>query len=201
MIIRADEIMKYMEMHGVDKVPLEAVSLDVPALVHRKARKLSSSRMIVTGIYISPAYGKAPSIANVKYTDAEHMRYQHVIPATFEFNVVAAEEGQKMLDGLVEYNRSLESRFRKVVDEHNSSIQEKLKAAAELIEQAENLSEKYAIPFRPDVSITGFSMSYIPESFKKIFSNLDLDIVRDITRAYSPLGHDAFAGWQQSQTC
>lgn len=199
MIIRANEIEKYMELHGVEKVPLEAVEVNVPKIGYQKAKALSTKRLVVFEAYNSKGYGKEPASTRLSYNDAEHRRCKMSVPADFEFSIVAGAEGQKMLDDLIEYESGLESKFRKVVEKHNPAIQEKLKAAAALIAEAEGIAEKHGVPFRPDSSITDFSMSYFPENFATMFGNLDRDLVYDLTDASS--SGEGYAGWMHSQTC
>ena len=49
MIIKANELSKYMEMHSVDKVPVEVVVTDVPECkeLHQNKRTLAK-RLIIT---------------------------------------------------------------------------------------------------------------------------------------------------------
>lgn len=200
MMIRANEIKQYMELHGVKSVPLEAVSLDIPALGYFKARKLTSNRVIVTKVYMTKSIGNdrvQVDVARLTYTDAEHLLFETPVPAAFEFNTIPAEAGQKMLNDLVEHNNSLESRFRKVVDQYTPTIQDKLAAAAGLIEEAEELADKHGLPFRPKYSITGFCMSYMPKTFKQMFSTVNSNLVYELTHASG----NEYDGWQSSQTC
>lgn len=92
----------------------------------------------------------------------------------------------------------LEKQFEKVYKEVNPLIQAKIKAASDLLAEAEALSELHGIPFRPTEEIMFCSPSYLPESLKEIWPDLDEDFVRELTGAY---GYDGWGGWQQSQTC
>ena len=93
---------------------------------------------------------------------------------------------------------ALEAEFTKVCDEHMKEIQDKLSAAAILIDEAEALSEKYGLPFRPKTSIMWCRPSYLPKTFEEKFPDLDCDAVDAITNAS---GDYNYPGWQVSQTC
>lgn len=197
MLIRANEIQKYMTIHGVEQIPLEAVEMNIPKLGYQKAKGLPTNCLVVFRARISRPYGSEVATVHLEYSDANHKRGKINVPETFEFNVVTGDAGQKMLNDLAGYEGGLEAKFRQTVDKYNPEIQTKLAAAVELIEQAENIANEHGIPFRPNMSITGFSMSYIPENFNALFGSLDSDLVYDATNAS---GQD-YAGWQTSQTC
>lgn len=91
----------------------------------------------------------------------------------------------------------LEREFEKQFNEVHSQIQENLRQAAKLVEEAVALSEKYGIPFRPKVGFP-FRMSYLPESMKDLFPDIDTDFVSELTEAH---GYWEYGGWQTSQTC
>jgi len=94
----------------------------------------------------------------------------------------------------------LEKEFEQTFNQVNPQIQEKMKQAAKLIEEACAISDLHGIPFRPKVG-TPFKMSYIPRSLKEkwkdiLESDYGSDFVCDLTGAYGDYG-----GWQQSQVC
>lgn len=92
----------------------------------------------------------------------------------------------------------LEKEFEKVFSEHNAEIQEKLAAAVKLINEAEAIAEKYGLPFRPNEHIMWCRPSYIPESMKEKFPQLEQDFWSTVTNAW---GDERYAGWQSSQVC
>lgn len=79
----------------------------------------------------------------------------------------------------------LELEFREVWESHITEIQAKCTAAAALLDEAVALSEKYGIPFRPEKTIMFCEPSYIPESMKKKFPDLEYDFVCELTNAWS----------------
>lgn len=197
MLIRANEIEKYMQLHDVEKVPLEAVVVDIPDVNYQKKAKLHTKRIVVFRVDERRSYRSEAPIIYLEYNDAEHKRRKVAVPSTFEFNVVTGQDGQKMLNELAQYESSLEGTFRQTVAKYTPEIQAKLNAAAELIKEAENIANEHSVPFRPESTIAGFKMSYIPKSFNEAFGNLDEDLVYELTHAS---GND-YSGWQTSQTC
>ena len=92
----------------------------------------------------------------------------------------------------------LEKQFEDTFKKVHPQIQEKLEAAAALIDEAAKMSEDNGIPFRPDVDIMFCSPSYIPESMNSKFPDLDWDFVSSLTSAG---GDERYSGWQSSQIC
>jgi hypothetical protein len=92
----------------------------------------------------------------------------------------------------------LEKEFEKTFKEIEPLIQAKIAAAVVLLNEAEGLSYQYGIPFRPKEEIMFCSPSYLPESMKEKWPDLDEDFVRELTGAF---GYDGWDGWQQSQVC
>lgn len=94
----------------------------------------------------------------------------------------------------------LENDFKEVFNKIHPEIQDKITQAAKLIGEAEELSEKYGIPFQPDVGIP-FRMSYIPSTLQKKWAKLCIDdgleFIYDHTGAYG----GEYDGWQSSQVC
>jgi len=90
----------------------------------------------------------------------------------------------------------LEAEFKKVVEAHQSKIDEQLAIAAKAIAKAEKISEKYGIPFYSGVS--PLSQPYWPASFSTKFGGLDSDFVSDITGTYNEYDSE---GWRHSAVC
>jgi uncharacterized protein (DUF302 family) len=91
----------------------------------------------------------------------------------------------------------LEKEFERVFDEVHPQIQDKLAQAAKLIREAEALSEKHGIPFRPKEEIMFCRPSYLPDSLNEKFPDLDSEFWNAVTDAWA---YD-YQGWQQSQVC
>jgi len=91
----------------------------------------------------------------------------------------------------------LEAEFKKVVDDHMQEIEDQLKIASDAISKAEELSEKYGLPFRAYVS--PLSQSYFPTTFSDKFGELDSDFVSEIAGAWSE--YPSEGGWEHSQVC
>jgi site-specific DNA-adenine methylase len=92
----------------------------------------------------------------------------------------------------------LEKEFEKLYADHNQEIQDKLKEASRLIDEAVKLSEQYGLPFKPEEDIMWCNPSYLPHSFKGKFPELDEEFVYTVTDAS---GYWDYGGWQSSQTC
>src|ERR1700723_2063982 len=67
----------------------------------------------------------------------------------------------------------LEREFLKTFHAVHGKIQENLRQASLLIEEAVKLSEENGMPFRPKFNLCGFKMSYIPRSMEEKFPKLD----------------------------
>lgn len=94
-------------------------------------------------------------------------------------------------------SNELEKEFEKQFNLVHGKIQENLREASRLIDEAVALSDKYGIPFRPKVRHP-FRMSYLPESMNELFPNIDHEFVTELTGAH---GYWEYGGWQTSQTC
>src|SRR5277367_6154618 len=92
----------------------------------------------------------------------------------------------------------LEAEFKAVVEAHLEEIEEQIQIATDAISKAEELSEKYGLPFRAGVS--PLRQSYYPTTFHSKFGSLDQAVVSDITGAYSEYHNDG-AGWEHSAVC
>ncbi len=103
---------------------------------------------------------------------------------------------------LMEIQEKLESEFEEAFNKVHPEIQEKIAQASALIGEAVSLSEKYGIPCRPEHSISGANMSYIPSTLRKKWAKLYeedsySEFVNDLTGAYG----GEYDGWQSSQVC
>lgn len=181
---------------------MKEVSCTMDTLVSLN-RKTSVRR----GKIIGPcAQVKGKTVALVEWTDKKIERVDiNLLLTKEEGDVIAAELKVKADAKNAEAKRkrerieSLEQEFQKVYDEVNPQIQEKLKQAAHLVNEAEELSEKYALPFRSDYG-TPFQMSFIPDSAAKRWADLYGDndgFIGDLTGAYG----GEYTGWQSSQVC
>lgn len=198
MIIKAGELTEYMKMHDVSRVPLEAITVDIPVGKNLAAkRQLTSKRIIVYSIRVIGYGANSPFVVKLNYTDVENKRQITAVPDSFEFELITGAEGQKALDDLVKYENGLEASFRSLVAEYEPTIQEKLRLASVLINEAKDIAETHSIPFRPDFDITGLSMSYFPRDFKQVFGSISRDLIEELTNAYG----EGYHGWQSSQAC
>lgn len=89
----------------------------------------------------------------------------------------------------------LEEEFKALLDTVGKEIDEKVSAAAKLLDEAIDLSDKHGVPFYSPVSNLG--QSYCPTSFTDKFSSLDSDNVRELTEVYDLEGY----GWEHSDIC
>lgn len=92
----------------------------------------------------------------------------------------------------------IEKEFTEVCAKISPQIQEKLSAAAKLINEAEALAEEHGVPFEPDDDIMWCTPAYIPESFAEKFPEIDHEFVYEVANVYPGCEYN---GWQQSQTC
>lgn len=95
--------------------------------------------------------------------------------------------------GVEDYSE-LEKTFAKVANDIIPQIEEKLAAAMKLLGEAEELSEEHGVPFYSNISPLG--QSFRPESFAEKFSEVDSDVVYDLTESYGE-----YDGWQHSAVC
>ena len=94
----------------------------------------------------------------------------------------------------------IEKEFESVFNTVHPQIQEKLAAAAQLINEAEALAEEHGIPFRPKHDIMFCNPSYIPTTLREKFPEVEMDYISHLTEAYGDTEY-GYNGWQQSQTC
>lgn len=91
----------------------------------------------------------------------------------------------------------LEREFRKAAIHALEEINKRLAIASNAIDEAEEIAEKYGVPFSADVSPLG--QSYFPGSTSSLYENLSKDFIQGITGAYhSEYGEE---GWQHSAVC
>lgn len=91
----------------------------------------------------------------------------------------------------------LERSYRKAAHEAREKIEELLDKASRAISDAEDIANKYGVPFHSRVSPLG--QSYFPGSTAKLYPDLDPEFVKDVTGVYhSEYGEE---GWQHSAVC
>lgn len=96
----------------------------------------------------------------------------------------------------------IEEEFIKTCKEVLPQIYEKMKAAADLINEAEAIADMNGIPFRPQQDIMFCTPSYIPASMDKwnpgkTIDGVNWETIYELTDASGGEYH----GWQRSQTC
>lgn len=211
MIIKANEINKYFEIHGVDKIPVEVVNTEVPECkeLRQGARKLAK-RLIITGAHTNQfggRYGqKAIEAVRINYSMYNSFKKsQCLIPPDWEIDVLTNDLGVKMITEYNEHGGNLEQKFRDAFAKHNPEIQAKLEEAAKLISEAEKLSEDHGIPFQSPTGglLDGSCHGYFPASFNSIYGDLleeSPDLVDQLTGVYRY--EENGDGWQSSAgTC
>lgn len=216
MIIKANEINKYMQLHNVDKVPVEVLITDIPECkqLHQGARKLAK-RLVITSAYeVSEPWRGRNNMSSVSAAAIpESVRIDYVmyssfkksrcsIPAEWEFEVLIGDVGQRILAEFADHGGNLEQKFRSVFAKHNPDIQEKINQAAKLIKEAEDIAEQHGIPFAPEANLMqGMPTGYVPVSFDAIFGDLREDddaneVINELTGVYC----GEYAGWQNSSS-
>lgn len=212
MIIKANELKKYMEMHNVDRVPVEVTVTAVPECkeLGQTARTLAK-RLIVTaarnGIFGGVGYGKnkkdgieAVNLSYVMYNSFKKSKCY--LPPEWEMTVLTGDAGEKILKEYADHGGNLEQKFRDTFAKYNPEIQEKLDAATKLVQEAEAIAEEHGIPFSPNADLVGgMVQAYVPESYESIFSELKnaddgAEVVGELTGVY----YNEYAGWQNSSS-
>ncbi len=90
----------------------------------------------------------------------------------------------------------LENEFRQLVNQHKFEIEAKVKEASDALAEAEELADKYGIPFYSDVS--RINQGYTPKLFLDKFEDeLDADVVYKLTQVYDL----EYEGWAHSAVC
>jgi hypothetical protein len=92
----------------------------------------------------------------------------------------------------------LETEFENLFSSIGEQIQDKIKQAEKLLNEACKLSDEYGIPFFTNVSLLG--QPYVPEKFQSKWRDLDRDFVTNVTEVASHELSSAY-GWQHSQIC
>lgn len=94
-------------------------------------------------------------------------------------------------------DNEIERQFRKACAEGKKKIEKKLATAAKALDEAEELAEKYGIPFHSGVS--PLSQSYYPTTTSELYPDLDREFIDSLSGAYhSDYGEE---GWQHSAVC
>lgn len=208
MKIKANEITKYLELHGVDKIPVEVVTTEIPECKElRQGKRSLAKRLIVTSARSGKfgGYGYGPN--KKEGLDAVRLKYvmynsfkksECYVPPEWEFDVLTDEKGQKILSEYADHGNNLEKKFREAYAKYNPEIQAKMNEAGKLIAEAEKISEEHGIPFSTNLmSDTG----YMPASFESIYSELLQDdesseAIHELTGMYNT----EYTGWQNSST-
>lgn len=97
-------------------------------------------------------------------------------------------------------NSKLENDFRALATKHMDEINNKVKKASQLMDEAVAISEKYGLPFNSSVVI-GYDITYTPSSFLKKFKPLikDWDAMEIIAEEFLNYAYpQREAGWQYS---
>jgi hypothetical protein len=93
----------------------------------------------------------------------------------------------------------LAKEFQKLCDDVGAQIKAHVKASSEELRKAISLSEKYGVPFRPNISFLG--NSYMPDSFlNSKFNKLDHEVVSEIAGVWGDYLFEC-GGWQHSDVC
>lgn len=155
-----------------------------------------SQRIIITEFITYGGPAKDPR-HRISYLNCDSFKKDYCyVPVDFEVIICNQQDTDMALADRNNNAAGLEAAFKKAMDDVCPKIQQNLREAAKLIRQAEALSDKSGIPFRSEVSLAGFKMSYIPPSISEKFSDLSYDVICDLTHAYGESN-----GWQSSQTC
>lgn len=91
----------------------------------------------------------------------------------------------------------LEEKFKKAYAKASEKIDEQIEIAQKAISKAEEISEKYGIPFHSQ--ITPLSMTYRPESFSDKWGEL-VDSLDELTDG-EMYGVPDYEGWEHSAVC
>lgn len=217
MIIKANELPKYMEMHNVDKIPVEVVTTEVPECKElRQGKRTLAKRLVITTAEVGKFGSYIGSDGKYKKMDAVRIHYamynsfkksQCYLPPEWELEVLTGDLGSKMINELEEHGGNLEKKFREAFAKYNPEIREKVDTAAKLLREAEKLSEEHGIPFKsPKGGLLDSSCNgYFPQSFDSIYGDLlneNPDIVDDVTGVYRYDSEYGGSGWQSSHgTC
>ena len=120
-----------------------------------------------------------------------------------EWYETTCKEGRRVINE-IRNDTGLVSEFERVFleknDEVHKQIREKIEEASKILMEAENLSEKYGVPFYSDIS--GLGQYYTPASLSSLGSDAkwvlyDFDIPDECLYDGEIYG----GGWQQSAIC
>lgn len=91
----------------------------------------------------------------------------------------------------------VEREFRKTTHRVGAQIQAKLAIAAKALDEAEELSEEFGIPFSSGIS--PLSQSYYPTTTSELYKGLSSEFIDEIADVYhADYGEE---GWQHSAVC
>lgn len=217
MIIKANELPKYMEMHSVDKIPVEVVTTEVPECKElRQGKRTLAKRLIITSAEVGKFGGFYDATGKLKKMDAVRLSYvmynsfkksQCYLPPEWELEIPHADVGAKILAEYEDHSGNLEKKFREAYAKYNPEIKNKVREAAKLLREAEKLSEEHGIPFSSPSGglLDGSCRGYYPQSLDAIYGELleeNPDIISDVTGVYRYDSEYGGAGWQSSAgTC
>jgi hypothetical protein len=194
--MKANELKSYMELNGLDRVVVEVVDTNVPAMKYQKAKKLAQKLIIRS---VNDTYATENTTIYIEYSIYNSFKKSGCyVPLNFELTILDGEVGQKILEEYDNGVGGLEKEFTNVFNTHKNEINAKLAEAGKYLEEAEQLAEKYGIPFYSNISFLG--QSYYPASYGKKFKELDRDFVSELTNAY-PGEYGDNVGWEHSAVC
>lgn len=211
MIIRADEVQKFLTMHNINKVPVEVINVELAGIkeVNQGPRSFAK-KIIITNVEIG-MYGGVPwkKIAGIECAKIYYIIYNSFkksscyVPIDYQFNILVGDAGNKILTEYANHSGNLEQKFRDACNKYNPEIQEKVELACKLLKEAENISEEYGVPFNNNHTLLGgLAKGYFPQSFDAIFGELrkdDEEIIYNLTNVYQ---FEDQIGWQSSAgTC
>lgn len=199
MNVTIKELAAYIKEHNLERVAVDVVDVNVPNIdnkYNKQKPRILAKRLIILS---TDQYGNNPyRIHYAMYNSFK--RSNCILPNDFSFVILHGDESQAVFDEYDAHIQGLEKSFREAYDLVHLDIQTKVAEAAKLLKEAEELSNNSGVPFRPQKSIGGFAVSYMPASFKEKFGDDEIiqDLAADLTGAY---GGREYEGWQQSQTC
>jgi sugar/nucleoside kinase (ribokinase family) len=98
-----------------------------------------------------------------------------------------------------ESKSDLEIEFQAAYDKALPLINLHIKEAKEAIAKAIEIANQYGIPF--SAAVSPLRNGYVPRSFESKFSELDSEIVSEISGVYDPNGDALYEGWIHSAVC
>ena len=99
----------------------------------------------------------------------------------------------------IKMSNDLEKEFEVLYLSIGEEISKKIKRAEQLLAEAEDLADKFGIPFQADMysNMRGW---YVPESFAERFKSLDVEKISELTEISAYRLNRAY-GWQHSNIC